>query len=124
MPHDWHLQKVAIIFKKGDPAECGNYWPICLLNSAYKLFAMLLLQRLLAAGADDRLWASQYGFRRARSTEHALHCARRAIDLASSLRDGTVHLPALDRQKAFDSINSNSLLVALRRFDCNRNCWT
>ena len=29
VPDDWHLQKVAMIFKKGDPAECGNYRPIC-----------------------------------------------------------------------------------------------
>jgi sorting nexin-29 len=105
-----------MIFKKGDHSECGNYRPICLLNSAYKVFAMLLLQRLLSAGADDRLWASQYGFRKARSTEHALHCARRAVDQASSTRDGIVHLLALDWAKAFDSINADSLLVALRRF--------
>ena len=63
VPDSWHMQTVALIFKKGGTGECKNYRPICLLNSAYKVFAMVLLQRLLSAGADSRLWASQYGFR-------------------------------------------------------------
>ena len=62
VPDNWHLQRVAMVFKKGDPAESGNYRPICLLNSAYKVFAMLLLGRLLEAGADDRIWSAQFGF--------------------------------------------------------------
>ena len=62
VPNAWHLQQVAVIYKKGDPADCGNYRPICLLNAAYKIFAMILLWRLLAAGADEKVWATQYGF--------------------------------------------------------------
>ena len=77
---------------------------------------MILLRRLLDAGADERLWASQFGFRPGRNTEQALHCARRAIDLAVALRNGSVHLLALDWQKAFDSISPSSLVRALRRF--------
>ncbi len=34
VPNDWHRQIVAMIFKKGDAGECGNYRPICPLNSA------------------------------------------------------------------------------------------
>jgi hypothetical protein len=45
VPNAWHLQQVAVIYKKGDPADCGNYRPICLLNAAYKIFAMILLRR-------------------------------------------------------------------------------
>ena len=92
VPDSWHLQRVAMIFKKGAPEDCGNYRPICSLNSAYKLFAMVVLQRLLQAGADERLWHSQYGFRQRRSTEQALHCARRALDLAGAVRDGSTCL--------------------------------
>jgi hypothetical protein len=116
VPDSWHLQQVVMIFKKGDSADCGNYRPICLLNSAYKLFAMVLLVRLLEAGADDRMHSSQFGFRPGRGTEHALHCARRAIDVATALRDSPLHLMALDWRKAFDSISPESLLTALQRF--------
>ena len=116
VPEAWHLQQVALIYKKGDPAQCGNYRPICLLNAAYKIFAMVLLKRLLAAGADDRLWGSQFGFRRFRSTEDALHCIRRAIEGAWAHQGGKLHALALDWAKAFDSINTDALLNALRRF--------
>ena len=77
---------------------------------------MVLLHRLLNAGADDRMWASQFGFRPGRNTEQALHCSRRAIDLAVALRGGSAHLLALDWAKAFDSISPESLVTALRRF--------
>ena len=39
VPEAWHLQQVALIYKKGDSSDCGNYRPICLLNAAYKIFA-------------------------------------------------------------------------------------
>ena len=116
IPEDWHSQRVALIFKKGDPAECGNYRPICLLNAAYKIFAMILLKRLLGAGADARVSPAQFGFRRNRGTEDALHCARRAIERALAEKHGALHLMALDWQRAFDSINTDALLNALRRF--------
>jgi hypothetical protein len=66
VPESWHLQKVVMLYKKGDPAECCNYRTICLLNAAYKIFAMVILKRLLAAGADTKVWPSQFGFRRMR----------------------------------------------------------
>ena len=105
-----------MICKKGDAADCGNYRPICLLNSAYKVSAMLILRRLLDAGADDRIIESQFGFRPNKNTEHALHCARRAVDMAMALQKGSLHLMALDWRKAFDSINPDGMLKALKRF--------
>ena len=45
-----------------------------------------------------------------------MHCVRRAVELAWSQRDGCLHLLALDWRKAFDSINTESLLDALRKF--------
>jgi hypothetical protein len=105
-PQSWHLQEVPLIYKKGDLADCGNYHPIFLLNAACKIFAMIVLRRLLGAGADELLWTSQFGFRRCRSTEDALHCARRAIEEAWAHRGGKVHLLALDWAKALDSINT------------------
>ena len=116
VPDDWHLQHVVLIYKKGDPADCGNYRPICLLNSAYNFFAMILLKRLLRAGADKRIPPTQFGFRSHRGTEDALHCARRAIERASAEKNGRLHLIALGWQKAFDSINADALMNALRRF--------
>ena len=47
MPSDHRfLALVALIYKKGDPADCDNYRPICLLSIGYKLFAAMLKQRI------------------------------------------------------------------------------
>ena len=116
VPPAWHSQIVALIHKKGNPADCGNYRPICLLNAAYKIFAMIILKRLLKAGANEKIWSSQFGFRPCRSTENALHVARRAIEQTWAHRNAKMHMLAVDWRKAFDSINPAALLDALRRF--------
>ena len=104
VPEDWMQAEVALIFKKGDPALCDNYRPICLLAVVQKIFSALLKKRLLHAGLDARLWKSQFGFRRGRSTEDAIYIARRHIELAHARRSGRLSMMALDWKKAFDSI--------------------
>ena len=110
-----------MIFKKGDPSDCQNYRPICLVATAYKVYAILLKQRLLEAGLDERLWQSQFGFRPKRATEDAIYTARRRIELALAQRNGQLSLLALDWAKAFDSVNVDSMLDALRRFGVPAN---
>jgi hypothetical protein len=116
VPKSWLHARVAMIFKKGDPALCENYRPICVLSIAYKILASMLKQRLLDAGVEQRLWETQFGFRKKRSTADAIHIARRRIELACAQRQGRLSLLALDWRKAFDCINVDSLLDALRRF--------
>ena len=115
IPHDWHVSLVASIFKKGDPADCGNYRPISLLNIGYKIFAGVLLNRLRTGGAEGRIWETQFGFRQHHDTEHALLIARRHIEQAWAMKDGSVMMVALDWAKAFDSINPQGLITALTR---------
>ena len=74
-----------MIFKKKDPSLCDNYRPISILSIAYKIFASMLKERLLDAGLDARLWASQFGFRRERSTHDAVFVARRRIEVGDEL---------------------------------------
>ena len=113
---EWKTSSVSLIFKKGDPADCDNYRPISLITVAEKLFASMIKQRMIDAGADAVLWPSQFGFRPGCSTEDAIYIARRRIELARAQRHGRVTLVALDWAKAFDSINTASLLDALRRY--------
>ena len=115
LPDDWLVAMVALIYKKGDPAICDNYRPICLISVASKAFAAMLKQRLVDSGIDERIWPSQFGFRGGRSTEDAIFVARRQIELARAQRSGGTTLVALDWKKAFDSIHVGSMLDALRR---------
>ena len=118
IPESWHQARVAMIFKKGDPSEADNYRPISLLSIGFKLFAIIMLNRLRQAGAEDRLWASQFGFRRGRGTYDALFMARRLIEDTWSKKNGSATLLALDWAKAFGSISPAALQLALERFGC------
>ena len=116
VPEGWRFSKVALIYKKGSAEDCNNYRPISLVNIAYKVYAIVLLGRLKRAGAEERLWPSQFGFRRGASTTHALHVVRRRLEAAWAHRCGSLLLVALDWSKAFDSISPERLVKALIRF--------
>ena len=58
----------------------------------------------------------QYGFRKSRGTSDAVFIGRRIIETTCAQRSGRLSLVALDWAKAFDSVNVDSLLDALRRF--------
>ena len=116
MPVDWHTAHVNALHKKGPVEDCDNYRPISLVCVFYKLFASLLLKRLKKAGAESRLTDTQFGFRSGRGTNDAIFFVRRSIELALAQRGGQIAMLALDWAKAFDSINVEALLIALKRF--------
>ena len=104
------------IFKKRDTALCENYRPIT-VSAGYKLFAIILLKRLHIAGAEERIWPTQFAFRSKRGSTDAIFATRWMVDLTLADRDGTtLVLLALDWAKAFDSISPTPLLSALERF--------
>ena len=70
-----------------NPADCNNYRPISLLQIGYKIYAQILLTRLQEAGAENRLWNTQFGFRKGRGTTDALFAARRAIESARATKE-------------------------------------
>jgi sorting nexin-29 len=67
LPDQWSEGIICPIFKKGDRLNCGNYRPITLLNSAYKMYAILLNNRLVKV-VEYKLSDAQMGFRPNRST--------------------------------------------------------
>ena len=102
--------------QKGDESLCENYRPVCLLAVGYKVFASVLLARLKQAGAERRLWPTQFGFRSGSGTVDALLLARKIVSDAWSSKHGSAVLLALDWAKAFDSVAPGPLATSLRRF--------
>ena len=107
---------VALLFKKGDVSVCENYRPISLQCVIYKAFASILLQRLKTAGAEQRIWRTQFGFKSSCGTREALFVTRQIIENIFERKDGHGIFLALDWAKAFDSISVEGLLTSLRRF--------
>ena len=108
---------MTALLKKGDLGDCGNYRPISLACIGYKLFAIIILNRMKSAGAEDRIWKSQFGFKSGCGTSNALLFARRVIEqnVAGGKKNPLILL-ALDWAKAFDSINLGRLIHSLRCF--------
>jgi len=109
-----HLYAVVVsIYKKGDSTNLANYRPISLLNLCYKITAALIKERL-DAGLDTWLMLTQYGFRKKRSTSHAIYVARRLQDIAEKSKSSST-LVLLDWEKAFDKVAQDKLMETLHR---------
>ena len=91
---------IASLFKKGDTENLANYRPIALLNTVYKIYVAIIHKRI-SETIDAHITKTQYGFRKSRSTSHALYLARRIQDLAEQSGENIV-LVLLDWEKAFD----------------------
>lgn len=115
IPSQWHEAHVAAIHKKGSVDLCENYRPISLLCIGYRVFAALIKERLVQAGAEARLSRTQFRFRSGYGTSEAIFVVRRKIESAWALKNGQAIFLALDWQ-AFDSIVPSALMAALKRF--------
>ncbi|XP_061381710.1 uncharacterized protein LOC133319855 [Danaus plexippus] len=67
VPHQWMTSEIILLYKKGDPADIGNYRPISLMSCFYKLFASSLLERI-APVIDAHQPIEKAGFRSGFST--------------------------------------------------------
>jgi hypothetical protein len=104
---------VIHLYKKGNTQDFANYRPISLLNIAYKVLAAILQTRV-AASLEPHIHPHQYGFRKARSTQQAIHLVRRMLEQGESTTSRLLFL-LLDWEKAFDKITRPGLFSALRR---------
>ena len=118
MPEELTEANVASIFKKGDTQNLANYRPISLLNTLYKIYASIIHDRI-STKIDGYITETQYGFRKKRSTAHALYLARRIQDLAEQSGEN-IALVLLDWEKAFDKIDQSRMMEALNRLNIPR----
>ena len=81
----------------------------------YKIYTRMLAERL-SKHVDPLLRKSQYGFRKNRSTAHAIHVVRRTIDALFHKAHIDLNLLLLDWSKAFDKVDTSALTDALIAF--------
>ena len=110
-PLVWSLK----YFKKQNPRLHENYRPIMLLDTMYKIYTRLLADRL-SKHVEPLLRKTQYGFRKHRSTAHAIHVVRRTMDALFHKAHIDLNLLLLDWSKAFDKVDTLALSDALIAF--------
>lgn len=113
MPSELELAELVTLYKKGNVENPANHRPIALLNTLYKIYASLIQMRI-GLGLDNRLWGTQYGFKKCRSTSQPLFTTRRMQEQAEQA-NGKLFLVFLDWEKAFDKADQEKLLEAMQR---------
>ncbi|XP_078679467.1 uncharacterized protein LOC144915099 [Branchiostoma floridae x Branchiostoma belcheri] len=114
VPQDWREGTLIKLPKKGDLGNCNNYRGIMLLSVPGKVFNRILLERMREA-VDAKLRDEQAGFRKNRSCADQIATLR--IIIEQSLEwNSPLYINFIDYEKAFDSIDRNTLWKILRHY--------
>ena len=112
-PEDLKAARVSPIFKSGAKNTFDNYRPISVLPSLSKIFEKCVHHQLMKyLEQHNHLSKCQFGYRRKRSTEHAIilftNQIRKAMDKGQMT--GAIFV---DLSKAFDTISHASIINKL-----------
>lgn len=112
VPHPWTESEIILLYKKGDPADIGNYRPISLMPCLYKLFASCLLGRI-SSDIDALQPIEQAGFRSGFSTVDHIQVVDQMIEKYLEF-NRPLYVAFIDYKKAFDSISHESIWETLK----------
>ena len=116
VPQEWKGAIMTMLFKKGDPYECGNFRSISLGAHAGKVVLKVVTMRLNAYCEWRKiLLEAQYGFRVGRSTDGMIYVVRGVQELARE-KDLPLFMFFIDLQKAYDSVDRSLLWKVLARY--------
>ena len=114
VPAQWKEGIIIKLPKKGDLRDCSNYRGIMLLSTPGKVLNRSLLERMKEA-VDPKLRDQQAGFRRNRSCADQIASLR--IIMEQSLEwNSPLYINFIDYEKAFDSVDRETLWKLLRHY--------
>ena len=114
-PQKWSHGVITVIPKSGDLAQPSNWRPITQTPIFAKIFEKIIHNGVMSYFTDnDILSVFQYGFRKGRSTSHAI------FDLVKYIYSGLnrkklVGAACIDVAKAFDCLNHDILLKKMSK---------
>lgn len=108
--------QVIPIFKKGSTLEVHNYRPISLLSNIDKIYQRLMYKRIINfLNVNNCLYSLQFGFRKSYSASDAI--INNIETVLKSLDAGDFVCGIfIDLQKAFDTVDHNTLLSKLKHY--------
>ena len=115
LPTEWLQGIICQIYKKGERTICSNYRPITLLNIAYKIFTIILNNRLSEI-VESKLSDVQSGFRPNTSTFDNIFIVCQTFEKFYEYSID-LHNIFVDYIQAFDSINRNKVLDSLNQYN-------
>ena len=107
VPKAWNEAKVISLFKKGNKNDCGNYRGISLIDTAYKIYAKILNNRIKTI-MEHLIGEEQMGFRKGRSTIDGVFTLQQIMEKHREYNRET-HIAFIDFEKAFDNVNRGKL---------------
>ena len=119
-PEDFRDALIVALYKnKGSKPDCGNYRGISLLSIAGKIFARVVLNRLMAV-SEANLPDAQCGFHPGRSTVDMIFTVKQVQEkcLEQSL---DLYCVFIDLTKAFDTVKGQALWDVLACYGCPPN---
>jgi hypothetical protein len=115
VPDEMLNSAMVLLYKKGDPADLGNYRGITIINLILKLYMRMVLNRLTKP-LDPFLRGAQNGFRRGRSTIQHVLALRRLIEETKLSSSASLYILFVDFRKAFDTIKWSELWAVLKAY--------
>ena len=111
-PDDWEEGILVPLHKKGDRLTCKNYRGISLWSTAYKIFTIILYNRI-SVYSETIVGEYQAGFRKNRSTTDQLFTIRQINEKYWEFNKYALHL-FIDYKQAYDSIHRPSMWNILK----------
>ncbi|XP_029054486.1 uncharacterized protein LOC114881785 [Osmia bicornis bicornis] len=126
-PDQWKETRLVLLPKgkkkivnsiRGEKINPSDYRPLCIASNMAKIFEHVIKDKLLEELDKDGLSENQYGFRKGRSTVHAM-------DTVMGLWDGAKRegrhclLILLDVKNAFNTLRWRSIIEAMRKKNFN-----
>ena len=118
VPEQWCTSDIILLYKKGNPKDIGNYRPISLLASIYKIFSSILLRRI-SKTIDDSQSSEQAGFRAGFSTTDHIQTLTQVIEKYKEF-NRNLYVAFIDYSKAFDSISHSAIWNALAHLNVDQ----
>ena len=117
MPDDFRNALIVSHYKKkASKLDCRNYRGIFLLSVAGKIFAWVILNRLITV-SEQTLPEAQCSFRPGRSTVDMIFAVRQLQEKCIE-QNKPLYLVFIDLTKAFDTVNREALWTVLERIGC------